>query len=492
VGAGGIGIALGVVSLAGFLVLLGATRLSVGHTPATLIASTPPFRGAELLAVSFVLGTGSVSLQMFLYSLARIRFHFLSIALPWVAVAALWAVVPNAKHNAAAIFGHDTDPASAPLSTVDLCSATVVSLQIAYVFFYALSFPIAGWDAWVTWLMKARAFFLSGEVSASFLRDPLFPVPDYPLHMPLAVAWLYIAAGSVQDQWSKVVYPLQFSSLLLVFNGLARIMTSRRNALFFTAMLSGIPIVIVHGGGLPTGEPKFGLNTWDDVGYADLALSLCFLLSGGLLAVGFRHRLPTCFYWAALFLGLGAWTKNEGLSFALFGVVAILWAARLRILGNRDLIPIAGVILLFVVPWMVYKSHLQIGSEYFDNLSAHVTVDALNRLPIIASSVGARLLKITGPYNLLFYLYVVAVLLNVRRLASSPALLVHALLALQMTAYIAIYTISPHDLRWQLSTSMARLMLHLVPLALLATSIHTFEWVTRASSRLHAEPPAIA
>jgi uncharacterized membrane protein (UPF0136 family) len=485
-GVGGIGIALGVVSLAGFLVLWGMTHLSLRQTPAAAIASTPSFRVVEILAIFFVLGTGSVSLQMFLYSLAGIRFHFLSIALPWAALAALCAVVPNAKRSAVAIFGQYTNPTSAPLNAVDACLAVVVSLQVAYVFFYALSFPIVGWDAWAMWLMKARAFFLSGEVSAGFLRDPLFPVPDYPLHMPLAVAWLYVAADSIQDQWGKVVYPLQFSSLLLVFNGLARIMTSRRNALFFTTLLSGIPILIVHGGGLPTGVSNFGLNTLDDVGYADLALSLCFLLTSGLLAVGFHNRVATCFYWAALFGGLGAWTKNEGLPFALFVAMATFWAARIRILGIRDLIPIGVVLLMFILPWMLYKSHLHIGSEYFDNLSVHVTSDALNRLPLIASSGGARLLKITGPNNLLFYLYAVAVVLNVKRLVSSPTLVLHAVLAMQMTAYIAIYTISPRDIRWHLSTSMARLLLHLVPLALLATAVHTFDWVTSAPFRQRA------
>ena len=126
---------------------------------------------------------------------------------------------------------------------------------------------------------------------------------------------------------------------------------------------------------------------------------------------------------------------------------------------------------------MLYKGYIHVGSGYVNDLTAQTGGGALHRLPIIASAVGSRLLKATGPVNLLFYFYTGAVLLNVKRLAWSPALVLHVLLAAQMTAYVATYMITNDDLVWHLSTALSRLLLHLVPLALLATAIHTFEWV---------------
>ena len=327
-GVAGIGTALAVVYVAGFLMFLAMTHLYLRSAPPISTATIPSLSFGEASALSFVLGTGFVSLQMFFYSLLGIRFHPASIAVPWIVLAALWWRVPDTRRSAITLWRQRTHGVSEARRGIDTCLVALVWLQVAYVFFYALSFPIAGWDAWANWLMKARAFFLTGEVSTRVLRDGRFLVPDYPLHIPLAVTSLYVAAGGIEDHWVKVLYPLLFSSLLLVFNGLARIMTARRNALFFTALLASVPIAIIQGGGLPASLSGFGTNTHDDVGYADLALSLCFLCSGGLLALGFHSRLSVCFYWAALFVGLGMWTKNEGLPFALCGSAAILWAVR--------------------------------------------------------------------------------------------------------------------------------------------------------------------
>jgi len=191
----------------------------------------------------------------------------------------------------------------------------------------------------------------------------------------------------------------------------------------------------------------------------------------------------TIHYWAALFLGVGAWTKNEGLPFALAGAAGMFWAVRLRILAVRDLVPIAAVLLLFILPWTVYKQHMHATSAYLAGASAGLNAGMLARLPIILSSFGSRLLKVSGPTNLLFYLYVSALTLNRRRLRVSSACVVDLLLASQLLVYVVTFMVSPYEIRWTLSTTTSRLILHLIPLAMFATAVHAFEWISAA--RVH-------
>ncbi len=41
--------------------------------------------------------------------------------------------------------------------------------------------------------------------------------------------------------------------------------------------------------------------------------------------------------------------------------------------------------------------------------------------------------------------------------------------------YILVFIASPREIRWALSTTMSRLLLHVAPLAMLATAVHVFE-----------------
>ena len=294
-GIAGIGVALVVVTLAGVVALVGLGALSNVRRVEALRPLASELLWPETAALSFVTGTGVLSLQMLFYSFAGWPFHVLRIGVPWAAVLAVVATVPAARRRAAAVLGVGAPAASSrSWSGFEIALALLVSVQVAYALFYALSFPIAGWDAWEFWFMKARIFFSRRQLSMEFPSGPAFS--DYPLHMPFAVTWLYVVAGGVLDRWAKILYPLQFCSLLLAFNGFVRIMSSRIHALFFTALLAAVPLIVVQGGGLPAGVHAFGLYEWDQVGYSDLSLSLCFLLAGGLLCVGLETKRPLYFY----------------------------------------------------------------------------------------------------------------------------------------------------------------------------------------------------
>lgn len=240
----------------------------------------------------------------------------------------------------------------------------IILSQVAYSFAYSTLLPVRGWDSWLIWFFKARVFFIDGGVNGVFLLNPdyAYSHPDYPLLVPLSVAWVYTALGRAGDATAKLLYPLQFVSMLFIFHWAVKKVSGASYAMLFTALLSLTPIILVHAGGFPNSIGP--LAGGDYLGYADLMLSVCFLSAGAFLYVGMTGGGPFHLVLSALFLGLGAWTKNEGLPFAAFGFLLI---AVHSIAGRRDWRPLvvcACVLGVFIVPWSAYKAHLALGSDF--------------------------------------------------------------------------------------------------------------------------------
>ncbi|MBI5560888.1 MAG: hypothetical protein HY883_06400 [Deltaproteobacteria bacterium] len=308
-------------------------------------------------------------------------------------------------------------------------------------------------------------FFTDGKVSRDFLLNGSFNYahPDYPLLVPLSVAWLYTCLGRVNDQLAKVIYPLQYLSLLMVFHYMAEKASSRRNASLFTALLALTPIVTIHAGGLPSR---------DFVGYADLTLSIYFAGAGGFFYLYIVAEDRFFLIISALFLGMGAWTKNEGLVFALIGG-GLAGAYLLRKKRTPEILTAACILVILAAPWLVYKVYLNITSEYAGNMKIAAVRSNINRLPFILAGMKYNMFGNIALYNFTWYGYALTSLMNWRGFFRNRLIFLHAMLFLQFGAYIFVYIISPSDINWQISTSLDRLILHMVPFALLIAAINT-------------------
>ncbi|MBI5560850.1 MAG: hypothetical protein HY883_06210, partial [Deltaproteobacteria bacterium] len=100
------------------------------------------------LALSFMLGLGIVSLQMFFYSLLHIPFNIWSIMPPWIFLAALILLSPIGERAAAMCpaMMNPPPPGDSNWPYTAFLSAVVIS-QASYIFFHALLTPISAWDA---------------------------------------------------------------------------------------------------------------------------------------------------------------------------------------------------------------------------------------------------------------------------------------------------------------------------------------------------------
>jgi len=440
-----------------------------GHVALKLVdrRSEASFGPVSYAAVSFMLGLGAVSLQMFLYSLASVPFSVPLIAGPWIALAAVMTF-----HRAFRRTGFRTD--GKPLDLAGWLLLVFVLSQVAYSFAYALTMPLSGWDAWFIWFVKARAFFMDGFVSSAFLKDPVYGQshPEYPLLVPLSVSWIYTAVGAGYEQAGKIIWPVQFAALLSIFHyGVRKFSGSRRTALVFTALLSMTPIILVHAAGFPV--KLRGVQMGDLTGYADLALSAYFLGAGLFIFLYARDKRAPYAYIASMMLASGAWTKNEGLAFALLGFVTLAALALFK--GRTELRALALSVLplaLFILPWSAYKAGHGLGSEYVESMGASVFLSNLPRLgQIIPYALDFMFMK-PGVMGLVWWAWAVSLAVGSRYLSGSRSFVIHWLILAQLSIYVFVYVITPVDLKWHLGTSLDRLLLHLIPLAMLAAAVH--------------------
>ncbi len=423
------------------------------------------------IALSYLIGLGTVSAQMFLYSLAGIGFSVLSVSVPW---AVLFCAV-GVRLGFASV---SPQRKAARPGALEIVLLALIASQAAYVLFYSQLLPIMGWDAWAIWHLKARAFFFDGAVTGGFLTDPTyhFSHPDYPLLVPLAATWVYTAAGAVDEVAARMLHPLLLLALLGSFHVLTSKASSPRHALVFTALLATTPIVILHSGGV---FGQFGhLTGGDYVGYADLALSACFLVSGSAMFLYAAGADRSLLLLAILFAALGAWTKNEGLPFALMIFLMAGFHAPRRLMTRPALGAIVVVTAVFVLPWTLFKSGLGLGGDFPLGPSIDALSSNLERVPIIFNAMARGLFGFTDLFGLTWLLYLVSIAANAKGFVTRSCLSVNLLIVGQLGCYALVFVVTPHDVNWHLATALERLVLHLLPLALFATAVNSAAFLT--------------
>lgn len=422
------------------------------------------------LAISYMLGMGVISLQMFAYSQLCVPFNIYSIASPWIILAALTILIKYSREGLPATIKFNVQAALKDIRWPDIILILIILSQVSYAFIFAPMLPISGWDALQTWVFKGKVFFYDMGISSGFLQDPSSH-PDYPLLIPLTFSWIYTAMGHVNDEMVRFIYPVQFVCLLMIFYYSVRKASTKRISLLFTTLLSMTPVIMVHTSGFIVRIG--GLYSGDFAGYADLALSIFFLGAGAFFYHYVLEGNRAYLLAAVLFLAMGAWTKNEGLVFLLSGGVLITVSL---VYGQRKKYPfilMTWVILGAVtLPWLIYKSYFNITSEYTPNMNAEVIQNNLWRLPYIIRMFVYVLFRDTDLYNYAWYGYIISSLINLRESLRNPIVSLHVMLLLQFAAYIFIYLISPLEIKQHIGTSVDRVIIHLTPLAMMVMAVN--------------------
>ena len=343
-------------------------------------------------------------------------------------------------------------PRTTPLAAAVWLSAVVlIAWSVAVTAIHALGYPLYDWDAFAIWGLKAKVLFDAPAGRASYFHDlPLsFSHLDYPLLVPFVTAGTYAAIGVVDDRLGKIAWPFLLVCWAIFLYGCARSRRSRVESAALTALGVGTPVMV----------------QWAGAGNADVQLTIFYGASLYYLAAWIESRRAPDLRLAFVFTAACVFTKQEGL--ALAAVSAIVAVA----FGGRTLRDVGGALLLFAAlaaPWLVWRLGLPRTDEnYLGHLRVATLIANAGRLRIILKYLIATMSR-TDLWGFLWYLSGVTLAIGV---FSGPNRVVlsalTALLAGHFAANVLAYLVTPWAIEAQLSSTIHRVVLHMMPGALL-------------------------
>lgn len=315
-----------------------------------------------------------------------------------------------------------------------------------------LSSPLTECDAFAIWVFKAKVLFLA----------PLSPTPayfhdlalsyshlDYPLLIPFLTAGGFTAAGGPTDFTAKALSLVMDSGLVVMLYSGLRWRLATLPATLLTAIFTTLPAWHHYAG----------------CACADVPLAL-FMTGSAIYTAKWlvepRREFLIC---AVLFSSFAAFTKNEGLPWALMdGLIIGLFSLRYRNQRKHT----AGIhyfcaLAVLLGPWLVWRQFLPHTHEHYEArlLSPHLWEQVTRLGPILTSG----LIAFTKPaqWGFLWLLPVAALVLGWRELRRPAWLAMGLLLGLQLTSYVAALIVTPWNLEDLLPITQDRLLLHLIP-----------------------------
>jgi len=367
---------------------------------------------ARWIGESFLIGFGLSALVLLGLTFARVHW-----TLGWFVIVMILAGLPWFKR---------LHVRTTPLHWIDALTLVTV---IGYVLFVTAAAPAEA-DFVSDWGLKAKVFAHTQGVDWGFLRNGWywFALGDYPPLVPLSFDTIALFSGGWDDRWLGMINAGFGIAALLVIRSLAAEQLHSKAAAAFEAF--AIACILL--------TPWLGTGDGPLVAYMTVA---ALFIRRGFITPG------------AVFLGLGALTKNEGISFVVAAGMAMLLDERLRKYVWR-----LWPAVLIPAPWLAaraifrLKTYLATGSV-FDRIAAHMHDPQTYAMLLQIQSVGPLLT--TG--------VLIAIVLAWPQWRTKERFVIAAI-ALQIAFYVAAYVVTPLDVAFHIKWSWERLVWHVTPL----------------------------
>lgn len=377
------------------------------------------------------------------------------ILLPVLVVGSFFVKKPSLKESslAASIVEHRE---SVVRGWFTLSAATIVFFSLLWFALRSLNYPHGKSDAWGIWNMRARFLFRSDDQLATVFSNQYgWSHPDYPLLVSSNVArlWQYLGYESLFGPIA-IAFLFTAATIGLLYFSLSLFRGSTQGAL-------GVIIILGIRYFIPVGSGQLA-----DMPFAFFILSTSILLY--------------CYHWsegrqrnylllAGAMASFGVWTKNEGQLFIIAVVLAhflvgVCCSRFVESLKQISTFLLGALPVLFVV--LIFKSGFAPANDLISGQNIEATIARigdLNRLFLIMKAGFHSGTKAIGAYAVILPLCFIFWGWELRKKDRKGLLITVLILLLQAAGYTAVYMTSPHDLNWHVSTSMSRLMLHLLP-----------------------------
>jgi hypothetical protein len=200
----------------------------------------------------------------------------------------------------------------------------VAAIVTAWHAAFATLIPLSEWDFLAVWGLKGRWFFAQRAIDWDILKRPdlLFSHPDYPPLLPLTYDAVALLSGSWEPrQIGLITTAFGLAALVVAFSMLPR----AGEGLVELAVATTLALVAFSN--------RIGLAEAPLIAFT--AASLLYIRRG---VVENNSRL---LFAGSLFLGMAAWTKNEGAALCVVVVLAVLLStARNRYRDWLSLVPV--------------------------------------------------------------------------------------------------------------------------------------------------------
>lgn len=413
-------------------------------------------RPLESLCVSYGLGAGLVTAEMFCFYFFGIKYTISRILTPWLALVILnvFLYFRTKKTDLPADTGATGHGNRVFISFLAVCLA----IEIAFTFFNAMIKPLEAYDAIAIYGIKSKIFYLARSVPSDYFVSlaRALPHPDYPLNIPLFETYVYLFIGNLNDQLVKMIFPLYYTAALGILYCAVRRFAGMAYALLFTFLMASVHHI-----------SAFAANA-----YADLPMAYYYFASAVFLFLWFRDTRKVPFLVISAFMSaLAGWTKNEGLMYCLinFLMIGIFLASNIRTLKKRDaylcgLYILTVVIVLYPFFWVRNSAHLVNTDVGFAGATPSYMLKQLYKVKTVAYEFQKEFF---GPkkWNIFWPVIALALIFRFKKAFCGTQKYITFSIAIAIAGYTSIYLISPIYVSFIVEKTLSRFLIHFMPLA---------------------------
>ena len=423
--------------------------------------------------MAFPVGAGVCSLILFFaYLICPSQGKFLSLAASLLLTTALlgYVISRNARDP---LSSAEALPPLAHFQKIDLQNKRLLAeilLSLAGLFlflgalfaviqFFSLSTPLnvwGGWDARFFWSLKAKFFFRSPADWQGMFSPKLFwSHPDYPLLLPGIQAWGWHWLGRESLIWGPVVSLGFYVSCAFLLVWYLRAYVSSA-----TGWFAGTFFLVL-------GPYLF----WSLQQYADVPLGFFIAASVLTLTAAVRSGQVRLFCVSGLLGGLAAWTKNEGLFFlaeaAVFLGIYCAFRGRRKARDWKPLAWFAGGVVLPLLAIVILKVFLGTTGEYLGPKRAlhdyfRLLFGGWDRTSLIFQAFFVHMTSFTSWKGTWIIFAAGALLRSLKKITGADRcawIVFGAVLFINLGYFLTLH-LTPYDLKFQIQTAFARLLLH--------------------------------
>jgi hypothetical protein len=216
-------------------------------------------------------------------------------------------------------------------------------------------------------------------------------------------------------------------------------------------------------------------------GYADMPMAIYGSITFLGLYLWIKEKAPA-YFWTAFFSAIFAmWAKNEG-AVVLLGFITVLMIhifSRNKAGGEvkvsyKGAVFAAGLLVALFISWSIFKASIHIHDDVVNSSTfTHINLLGLFKRSLAIFYEYQRQAFGVKYWNLAWIIFIGLAVYKASGSFSKENRFIMIPFFLILLCYTTVYFITPNDVTWQLRTTMSRLLIHILPLAVFYIALQT-------------------